>query len=272
MGVDAKMQEKNDWTCFVCDGETTPYFSKDFDGRVGLGIADYFRCKNCGLVFSKTHLEMTQEEWEFINMRYHWFFGHMENADDPQWRKRLYIQARTIAKLADDGILSKDLPWIDYGCGDGKLTYNLSKRNLTALKFDRYLSLGLDGYLAEEDLLVGGYDVVINTSVFEHVRTIEVLDEIAGLVSENGALALHVMVREEIPQDPDWDYLLPAHCTFFTNKSMRILFERWGFQSSIYHPVSRMWFWFKQNNEAVETLANSSNKYYFKRGFVDYWK
>lgn len=262
------------WNCFVCEGEMKPYFSKDFDGIAGLGIVDYCRCKNCGIVLSKTHLEMTEAQWEFMNLRYHHsFFSQDENPDDPRWQSRLNTQANTIAELASTGVLSKAMPWIDYGCGDGSLANLLTEKDLGTHKYDKYIKNG--DHVVEREWRSLVFDMVICTSVFEHVRTIETLDEIVSRVFvSSGVLALHVMVREEIPKDPDWAYLLPVHCTFFTNKSMQILFDRWGFESSIYHPESRMWFWFKKDTEIINIfIANQSDiKYHYKRGFMDYWK
>jgi hypothetical protein len=152
----------------------------------------------------------------------------------------------------------------------------LSERGLSTMKFDRYMFREGEGYLTEDDLR--RYSLVINTAVFEHVRDRPSLDEIAGLVAENGVFALHVLVCEDIPKDPGWFYLLPVHCTFFTNKSMKILFEQWNFRISLYHMPSRMWFWFREESDAVEQFMEkkagrvSPNDFHYKKGFMDYWK
>ena len=135
---------------------------------------------------------------------------------------------------------------------------------------------GQNGYVGEEALREQ-YSVVINTSVFEHIREIDTLDEIANLVHESGVLSLHVLVPQSIPCDPDWFYLIPVHCTFFTNRSMQILFDRWGFALSIYHVPSRMWFWFHREIDLYyDFVAGQQNQapgeYHIKKGFMDYWK
>lgn len=59
-------------TCFICNNELMlPYFTKDFLGQQGLGTVEYLRCSNCGMVVSKTHLEMSIDEYEELNLRYH---------------------------------------------------------------------------------------------------------------------------------------------------------------------------------------------------------
>jgi len=260
--------------CFVCQGEMIPYFTKDFAGQYGFHNVEYCRCSICGMVVSKTHLEMSSREWEALNLHYHQSFFKMGwSDDDPRRLFRLYLQAAVISKLAKSGVLREDLPWVDYGCGDGKLVDFLDKRGLSVLKFDRYLSPRHDNYLTDGELASSKYDFVINTSVFEHVRSITFLDQIAGLVSESGVLGLHVLVCESIPKDPDWFYLLPVHTAFFTNKSMQMLFDRWGFKASIYHFESRMWFCFRKNTEEARAFVKKENSgYYFKEGFVDYWR
>ena len=123
----------------------------------------------------------------------------------------------------------------------------LKSEGIEVLKFERYMPQHGSGYVGEE-ALNEKFSMVINTSVFEHGREIEALDEIAGLVDSSGVLGLHVMVRDVIPCDPTWFYLLPVHCAFYSNRSMEILFDRWGFASSIYHVPSRMWFWFRSHD------------------------
>ncbi len=144
-------------------------------------------------------------------------------------------------------------------------------------KFDRY-EQNTNGYLHEHDLKKGGFDFVVTTSVFEHLTRREHFDEINALVSADGVMGLHTMVRESIPPDPTWFYLLPVRCAFHTNKSMSILFEQWGYQCSIYHVEARIWFWFKSDPDQIEEIVCNANKrphaplYLFKRGFLDYWK
>lgn len=269
--------------CIVCNGKLSPFFTKDFGGWWGLNEVEYCRCESCGLTISKTVYNMSQEEWESLNEQYHGSLFKIKpsicHEDNSRWHmrlrglKRLHAQAETIAFLANKGLLSKELPWIDYGCGDGTLANMLTERGLPTLKFDRYTFREGEGYLTEDELR-RSYSLVINTAVFEHVRERVVLDEIAGLVADNGVLALHVLVCESIPKDADWFYLLPVHCTMFTNRSMQILFEQWSFATSLYHVPSRMWFWFRENVDAVEqfTEEKGGDEFHYRKAFMDYWK
>ncbi|WCN36740.1 class I SAM-dependent methyltransferase [Aneurinibacillus uraniidurans] len=261
--------------CFVCNNNMRFYFQKKFE-FAGLETVDYFQCSSCGFVISKTHLDMSEDTWGKLNADYHLGYQKSENnVDDPNWLTRLKLQKDVIYQLSTTGLLNLELPWVDYGCGDGKLADLLTSKGVNVLKYDRFLSS--NGYLSENELLSQKYGLVINTSVFEHVLDIKDLDYIASLVDEDGVLAVHTWVGEEVPRDPEWFYLLPVHCSFYTNESMQILFERWGFKTSIYHPDSRLWFWFKKENIHVEEViqnfkSEKGAKFHFKKGFMDYWK
>jgi hypothetical protein len=261
----------------VCGGNAAPYFSKDFAGSCGLNMVHYWRCGLCGLTVSRTHFEMRTDQWEQMNRAFHSSYqGRDEAQEDPRWLSRLRTQRDNIRTLATEGILPRHGPWIDYGCGDGKLADMLSRCGLRTLKYDKYMGVEATGYV-ERPALDSRYAVVLNTSVFEHVRSVAELDEIVRLVDPRGVLALHTLVSEEVPCDPEWFYLIPPHTVFFTNRSMQILFERWRFQASIYHVPSRMWFAFRDEAEAAARFVTrrrccGSDDFRYKRGFVDFWK
>jgi len=254
------------------------YFSKEFRCYI-LGQVEYFKCNNCGYTISKTHKELTHKTWKELNNQYHKSYqGKDFNVDDPKWQQRLHAQADILADLVKLGLLKKTDRWLDYGSGDGKLARILKDRyHIDLQNYDRYMSAG-QVYLTTSDLIRESFDLVITTSVFEHFVKRADYDFIVSLVSSNGMLGLHTLVCEEIPKDPKWFYLLPVHSAFFTNKGMSILFEHWGYESSIYNIESRLWFWFKTESKEIQSIINHANKrvnspkYVFKKGFVDYWK
>jgi len=256
-----------------------PYFTKHFEDYC-LGEVDYHRCGSCGFVISKTHVDLSNSAWENINNQFHaGYHGSNYCPEDSHWVARLSRQAQVIADLATIGLLRTNLPWVDFGCGDGKLSNMLcEKYSLKLLKFDRYEKE--KGYITEATLKRSRFAFAITTSVLEHLRDRKHLDEIASLVADDGVMGIHTLVAEEIPCASEWFYLLPVHSAFYTNKSMQILFDQWGFTASIYHVESRLWFWFKSNVDQVEKIIAVANArpghdnffYYFKRGFMDYWK
>jgi len=263
------------FSCLICKAETKLYFSKDFQKSFELNLVDYYKCENCGFVFSKTHYEMSDTTWEKINFNCHNSYQNQDyNPSDPRWYERLSLQSEVIYKLAQLKVISNSLPWVDWGCGDGKLVDILNQRGLDVQKYDFYMQHNSD-YLTNQALKQTKYSLLINTSVFEHIRERHTLDAINSLIAEDGVLALHVLVKEDIPQDPDWFYLQPPHVSFFTNQSMQILFEQWNYKASIYHVPSRLWFWFREMDNiqmsVIKNLLPETEGFYFKEGFMNYW-
>lgn len=265
--------------CMICSNSMADYFEKEFDA-FGLGSVQYWRCCNCGFVMSKTHYDMSSDQWGALNREYHNSYqGSTSCDDDPNWTSRLGSQARIIADLASAGVIDSKARWLDYGCGDGKLTEILAdKYDYKLYKYDQYNSR--EDYFTEMELAKYKFSFVITTSVFEHVLDIKTLDYIYSLLEYDGVMGVHTFVDENIINDPKWFYLLPVHCSFYTNKSMQILMDRWGFKYSIYNLNARLWLFFKDKPAQVEMIDDNivsinkigNNNYYCKRGFVDYWK
>ncbi len=266
--------------CMICDQRTKPFLAKRFD-CFGLGEVDYVECVSCGFVRSRTHAEMTNESWDALNRSYHGsFHGTDTDVNDPAWVARLRAQADILEIAAAAGLISTDRPCLDWGCGDAKLCQLLADRGSFDLRpFDRHADF--PGCLSEDELVPGKFGFVLTTSVLEHIRDRSSLDEIPNLVAaDGGVMGLHTLVAERIPCDPGWFYLLPVHCAFFTNRSMEILCEQWGFRCSTYHPGSRLWLLFRSEPGVIAERVERANRripegasaFVFKRGFVDYWK
>ena len=263
--------------CIICNSEMLYYFQKQFH-IFGLGTVEYFRCQNCGFVLSKTHAEMSRSKWESLNQEYHTYQGKDYNLDDPRWITRLQCQARVLDDAVQIGLLDMNGRSLDYACGDGKLS-NLLKtdKSITLLKYDKYMPSQRD-FLDDSQLIPESFDFIITTSVFEHFTERQHFDSVETLVSQNGVFGIHTRVCEVIPLDDSWFYLLPVHCAFHTNKSMSILFEQWGYTSSVYNVDARLWLWFKTPHLNVKTCVDRANSrpngpfYVYKKGFVDYWK
>jgi len=263
----------------ICGGAMHASFTKAFDREL-LGTVEYVTCAGCGFVASKTHFELPAERWRDLTTRLHGTYQGMESCpEDRNWVQRLKIQAAVIDDLAGLGVLPSQQPWVDYGCGDGKLSDILAETSgRTLARYDSYMAK--PGYLRATELGHGSFGFVVTTSVFEHLRDRRSLDAINALVSPAGVLGVHTLVAERIPESPEWFYLLPAHCSFFTNRSMQILFDQWGYAASIYHVEARLWFWLNTDDGRLERTITAANDrpgkerffYHFKPGFVDYWK
>lgn len=260
--------------CIICNGNMNHYFVKHFDAY-DLDDVEYVRCSSCGFAASATHFAMCEREWEELNERYH--SDSFSRTDNPYNRNQRYFNQALMLHLLHRSGLVPSGEWLDWGSGAGSLSMQLHRHfGLRLNNFDQYMKPELFA-LEREDLLPRGYQVVVNTAVFEHVRSRRTLNEIESYVAQDGCLCIHTLVRGEIPADPEWMYLLPVHCAFHTNKSMDILMRQWGYQCSIYNEHAKMWIMFKHPPDEVEREVTRLNKLVgweylrFKAGFMDFW-
>jgi hypothetical protein len=131
--------------CFVCGGAMLPYFRKRFD-RMGLKDVDYVRCVECGTVLSHTHLAMPDNTWAQLNTTFHQhnFGTNGINADSGV---PYAAQAAAIKAMAQTGAIPQILPWVDYACGQGHLSEELSRLGLTIQNYEKYPPPDAKGFL-----------------------------------------------------------------------------------------------------------------------------
>ncbi len=272
--------------CLICQSNTSYFFSKTYPTYPGSPFedalkVDYWKCENCGFVISRTHQEMTSDDWSSLNTSWH---HHFENNKEARTNNQppYADQALALKMLSRNNIVDID-DALDYAAGYGTLSRFLSKyfdKNINI--FDRYVRSSDENlrYVAEKD--IKKYRLVINSAMFEHVLTREALDEVNDLVTDDGVLMLHTLICERIPKDPDWFYIGPmVHTAFHTNRSMSILMQQWGYAASVYSPQAKSWFLLKKDNTrlaGLEARVNEINEeiqaryFHYKAGFVDYWK
>jgi hypothetical protein len=253
------------------------YFSKYF-GQYGLNNVDYWLCPKCGFVASKTHFDLPQDAWESLNLEFH--LAHNSREDNPYNRhQRIFNQAQMLHLLMQHGILPDKL-WLDWGSGEGDLAIQLDNHfGLTLENFDKYINPKITP-VSESELTNrrAAFNLVINTGVFEHILSRQTLDEIESYVADMGALAIHTLVRDQIPNDPEWMYLLPVHTAFHTNKSMQVLMDSWGYKCSVYNEQAKLWVLFRQKPGNIQPLIQRLNTImgweylHYKEGFMDYWR
>ena len=260
--------------CIICDSDMQYHFTKKF-AELRLDNVDYWRCVSCGFSASKTHFELSVEDWERLNNDFHDnYFGRDDNPYNRA--ERYFAQAQLISLLVRHDILKKGA-WLDWGCGIGSLAKQLKDNfDLRLNNYDKFTRPHLNE-IQHNELKPRSYSLVTNAEVFEHVRDRDTLEEIEQYVADDGCLAVHTLVCGSIPKDPNWMYLLPVHCAFHTNQSMRLLLEQWGYQCSLYNPIAKMWFMFKSDPQQIEKKASDLNEVmgwnyvHFKNGFMDYW-
>ncbi len=266
------MQDK----CIICGNSTENYFQKDFNSEY-LGKCEYRICKNCGFVFNKTMYDMDDTQWEKVNASFHnkeWSIiqGRNFKHNPPYLQQALFLKI-----LQNEGIILPD-NWLDYASGHGKLSEITKKYfDLKLIPYEKFISQS-EGYKLIKNNPDMKFNVVFSSALFEHIRSLEPIEEMVSLLNENGTLLIHTLIRENIPKDPQYFYLLLVHCSLFTNKSMEILMKKFGFKYSIYSPVAKTWALFKNKPENIEQKIENINSFlgnnylYQKDGFMDYWK
>lgn len=269
--------------CVICSSRSRYFFSKTYSGpysrmMAAIGEVCYWKCENCGFVLSKTHSELDRSVWLELNDDFH---RHLENTDNTKIiNQPPYIeQATMLALLSTNGLVDVS-NIIDYAGGYGTLSKILQKYfKISVPVYDPFIFAdSTEIHLKSEAL--SRYNAVINSAMFEHILTRDDLESLNNLVKQDGALILHSVICENIPNDPNWFYLEPpVHTAFHTNNSMNILMEQWGYKTSIYCPQSKCWVLFKNKSiEDIQEKCDALNEelqttwFYYKKGFFDYWK
>lgn len=271
--------------CLVCNAPATYFFEKNYiaypNWPFGDGFtAKYYKCSSCGFTFSDTHQTMEQSIWGDLNSTWHHAFesGALgENINQPP-----YANMALATKLLSVNGLVNTRNALDYAAGYGTFSGILGKYfDERIYRYDPFVSGQLDEYCIDS---VAGkkYDFVVNTAMFEHILYRRDIDAVNDLVSDAGVMMLHTQIRQEIPCDPNWFYLEPhVHSAFFTNKSMEILLDQWGYKCSVYSPEARVWFFFKSAHPMIDSVPDVVREinrelqreyFFYKVGFMDYWK
>lgn len=254
--------------CLICGGNAEYYFEKEFENYDDvLKKAVYYKCSDCGFVFSDTHANLTEEEYSKLNKKY-CEYSFEENINDFKHRPP-YLQQALLLNIINKFQLCGE-KWLDFGCGT-KFFERILKDNFN-LKIDGY-----DKYLNKDFVPSKNYyDLVFSSAVLEHITTQDTIEEMISYLNDDGILVFHTLVCENIPKDKNWFYLLPVHSAFFSNKSMSVIMKKYGFSSSAYCPMAKSWILFKDKfiEEKIKSINLSLlNEYLiFKDGFVDYWK
>lgn len=261
--------------CIICKSRMYFYFSKEFN-EYNLKEVDYWKCSNCGFSASKTHFEMTDSQWSDLNNSFHQK-SHYCDGNPNNRNQRYFNQALMLSLMNKNGLIESDA-WLDWGCGVGSVAILLNKNfDIELLTYDKYFTPEINE-IGKDRLLERAFNLVVNTAVFEHVRDRDTLDEIESYVSASGCFAIHTLVPETVPRDQEWMYLLPVHTAFHTNRSMQILMDEWGYTCSVYNEHSKMWVFFRQDVDSIQSKVSDFNRLlgweylHFKAGFMDYWQ
>ncbi|WP_213135249.1 methyltransferase domain-containing protein [Citrobacter sp. FP75] len=270
--------------CIICGTDMEFYFNKEKYRSLSLasftrslGPIKYYKCPACGFVSSRTHQELSVEEWSNLNMSFH-HYNESCDRESLGFNQPPYAeQAFMIELLAKNDIVNANAI-LDYAAGYGTLS-NVSRkyfgREINC--YDKYVINAELNYIKNPQQKK--WSMVINSAMFEHILYREDLEAVNDLVSDTGSLFVHTVVVEDIPNNPDWFYIdVPVHTAVHTNRSMEVLMKQWGFSSSIYSPKSKSWVFLRKNYDEIKPTIDKINKelqteYLFgKKGFMDYWK
>ena len=258
--------------CLVCETTMFPFFKKSFDKkRWGFAEAEYVLCENCGFSACKTHYEMSDKQWSVLNEDFHTSIYDVPG--DPYGREdRLTGQAKAIRLMIDFGLIARDAPLVDWGSGLGDLANRLMKKQVFMYSYDKYIK-PFNNPLPEALYNNRSFTLVTACAVMEHLRDRETLDEIESLVSNDGILAIHMAIPDVIPKDPDWVYLLPVHCSFYTSKTMLMLMKQWNYKCAAYCAEAKMWFFFKNNEGVLDKITEINRQsggdfLYYSDGYI----
>lgn len=276
--------------CFICGSDceyftTVDYLSGAFCSvaiQAGFSHAELFKCKHCGSVFSQLHQEMTQDAlgklmhnghkyWEEVKQ---FVFSHSIDTfpigTAPHLQEALMINVALKNKLAAGDVL------LDYASGSGHLGKILKKYfSVDVLNYEPFAQEDAIDYIPKEKL--GKYPFVLNCAMFQCLNSLESFEHLCSLVSEKGALFLQTVVKGDITVEYlKHIFYSPLCANAPSNKGMQILMERFNFVSSCYSPKAKAWIWFREDcgKDKIDALNAEflSTEFYYKKGFVDYWK
>lgn len=267
--------------CIICGGAPRFFFLKKYTAPFNklLDEATFYKCPHCGFTYSKTLFEMSDARWERLNSDFHSYIENMDNTrvlNQPPYMQ----QALMLSMLGKNQLINID-NMIDYAGGVGTLSKILSKYfNIALPVYEQYVTKGQDGsvcFIKEQDLARA--DVLFNSAFFEHIRCREDLEKVNRYVSKQGVLIVHTVVCENIPNDPNWFYVSPpVHSALHTNKSMALLMEQMGYQSSLYCPLAKCWVLYRKEPKGLEEHVRLINQeqqathLVYSKGFMSYWK
>lgn len=202
--------------------------------RTGFGIG---LCKTCGFAQS-----ITDENWLRSNSEiYGGYQSYYQTSDNDQVmfidgrksnRSDLFLKA-----CIDVGCIPKSGAALDFGCGKGTVLNAISKirQDLRLFGFDlddhevRNLQ-AINGFeqLFTQDLPKSHkFDLIVMSHSLEHLSNpIEVLGDLADLLTADGALAIAV---PDCVADP-FKLLIADHCLHFSCESLEKLLTTAGFQ------------------------------------------
>lgn len=192
--------------CPLCSNTNHYLFHKD-------NKRDYYRCRECLLVFVPDHQRLGAEEEKAV------YDTHRNSPDDPGYRKFL---SRVLNPLCSR--VKPPARGLDFGSGPGPaLSVMFEEKGYRMANYDPF-------YSNSPDALAGRYDFITCTEVFEHLfYPGKVLKNLFEILRPEGVLG--IMTKLVIDRDAfaGWHYIHdPTHVCFFSRETFNWIAARLG--------------------------------------------
>lgn len=197
--------------CVLCGSSDTCHLQKD-ETRMN-HVRDYYRCRNCQLVFVPPDQRLTPEE-EF--KRYEM---HENSPDDPDYRKFLSRMFEPINRR-----IAPQSYGLDFGSGPGPtLSVMLEEAGHTVELFDIF-------YANNPAVFEKEYDFITTTETVEHLfNPLAELNRLWSCLKRGGWFGIMTKRNEGDKSFKNWHYKNDdTHVIFFSKKTFRWLGERWN--------------------------------------------
>ena len=257
--------------CPVCNGPSVK------DRRVGKYCL--LKCRVCSFVYANvTDAEIEQVNFNFGELvKCH--YREVQSSIDVLWFDRI----STSLTQGKEG-----LKVLDIGCGNGVLLRQFQKKGCVcfgsdpspwAHEYAEQYGYTLLPRIEEAGIAPNFFDIITTTSTLEHVaRPLEHLKHIMAAVKEGGIIYLTVPNYGSLPirirllqgrlVNP------PAHCNYFTAKTLRNLFMQKGLKEKIAQvrvrsygipEIHAVYGWFSKK---IPSTAHTNQSHKLKRTFL----
>eukprot|EP01124_Arcella_intermedia_P025662 TRINITY_DN4637_c0_g1_i1.p1 TRINITY_DN4637_c0_g1~~TRINITY_DN4637_c0_g1_i1.p1 ORF type:complete len:293 (-),score=46.43 TRINITY_DN4637_c0_g1_i1:2-880(-) len=208
-------------SCPLCLGEDhEEWFKKVIKTKKTNYSAEYWKCKECALVFMDKSSYLTKEKEK---ERYD---THNNNPNDQGYVKFL----RRVADPLLIEIGAEPKVGLDFGCGPGPcLSKLLEEHKHTVHLYDPFY------FPDRAPLRPEAFDFITCTEVIEHVKDpAEVFGELRAWLKEGGVLAMMTSFVVERSKFDNWYYHRDqTHICFYSPETFNWVAKKWGFQLKI---------------------------------------
>ncbi len=189
------------------------------------GMVDYYKCKNCDLVYL-----LTPPPTEVYNEDY--AKKYQINKTTQEYRTN---EARELAKILRERYGEGYIQTLEIGCGDGTFSGELVKQGIEARVSDinpfsvkMAEEKGCVGVSTESIIGDGAYDAGIMVHTLEHFDMPQTeFSRLIHAIRGGGIIYIHTPNADHF-RDSRWFHATKEHVRLFGRKTLRMLFEKNG--------------------------------------------